>query len=139
MDSKRGCEPINESSGSSIREEFFEGPLHSNKGLDGVPWLDLQITIRVQVELKNINDTKVSVLATEFLLNCTIVIDGLIPLVVFDWLSVHQNLTRLSTWVSYSNSCSCSLTLRPESESHILCRGSRKVEIINTSSISLDN
>ena len=91
MDSKRASKPVNEASGSSILKELLHGPLHSHESLDGVSWYDLQVTTLIDVEFKNVLDTDVSVLAAELLLDLSVLLQGLVPLVHFDSLIIHQN------------------------------------------------
>ena len=96
VDSERTGKPINKFGGSSIVEELVHGPLHSNHGLNGVSLFDLEGAAGGDVELEDVLDTNVAVLATERESNWAILIKCLVPLVILDELTVNLNSTRLS-------------------------------------------
>ena len=97
MDSEGPSDSVYEFGGSSVCEEFFHAPLHSDLGLDCVSGRNVNLAAGVQVELKDVLNTQVPVLSTEPLPNWPVVLDTLIPLVHFDVIPVDLDLFGFCT------------------------------------------
>lgn len=122
MDSKRTSKSVNETGCTTFCIELVEAPLHSNKGLNGITWLDLEGTTVSNVELKNVLDTNESVLTAFGLLNRTVAVNLVIPFVVLHNLTVQSDSARLRAWISDSNGHSCGLLYSCECELLLLGR-----------------
>jgi hypothetical protein len=72
MNTERCCESIHECCCSSLSEKLGKCPLHSDKSLNSVLWLDLESAVGSDVELKNVLNTDVSILSAEALLDLSI-------------------------------------------------------------------
>ena len=81
MNSKRASNSIHKRCSPSLGVEIVQSPLHPDKSLNGVSWYDLENAVTSDIELKNVLYSDISVLSTLFLLDRSIVLNLVIPLV----------------------------------------------------------
>jgi len=137
MNSERSSNSVNESGSTTSTEELTEGPLHSDFRLDGISWLDLQLTAGGDVEFKDVLNTDKSILTAEGLRDWAVTGDGIIPLVVSDLDAVLVDSSGLGSWVSDPNRGSDSLS--EESEEHLLGRGTCHGDVVDSARRGLED
>jgi len=94
MNAQRACNSVNKLGGATVVEELIHGPLHSDHGLDGISWCNLEGTSSCEVELKDILDTDVPVLSTTFVAKDWSIRSLLVvPVVHVHSLSILENLS----------------------------------------------
>jgi hypothetical protein len=93
MDSKRTCDPIDEFGRASRGKKLLKSPFHSYKALNSISWYNMDGAASCQVELKDILNSNVPVLATEYLLNGSIHMFIFIPLIELNNLSIFHQIS----------------------------------------------
>lgn len=103
MDAERASNSVHKLSGTTVIEELIDSPFHSNHGLNSVSGRDVNLAALGEVELEDVFDTNISVFTTETSFDLSIHAYSFVPLVHVDSLSVHNDLSRLSTWIGNSD------------------------------------
>lgn len=139
MDTKRTSNSVCKSSGSTIGEEFVQRPLHSDHGLNGISWLNLDHTAWGKVELKDVNNTEESVLSAFRSTDRIILFGSVIEAVGLDEYFVSVNAEGASVWIEDSQDESCFTVLGFKGEGLVLWSIACVFDLINISSLGVDD